>query len=167
MLSRRCSVRDEFFERVGVASATAGGRRAVGRFGSVGAWPRARREVGAGERLRGAKVGWRHSRRQATWGFGALRAGDAERKVALESTGTARAGDGSLWLSYPRRTGYSGLRYTIWESEDLTAWAPVPSDAIEEVIQPVSGQPIEMVWNRILEVEHSAFYRVEISPLNP
>ena len=36
-------------------------------------WPRARRGVGAGERLGGAKIGWRHSRRQATWGFGALR----------------------------------------------------------------------------------------------
>lgn len=78
-----------------------------------------------------------------------------------------RAQDGSLWLSYPRRTGYAGLRYTIWSSEDLATWSPVSGDAIEETVQPISGQPMELVWGRILDVEHQAFYRIEISPLYP
>ena len=106
----RCSVRDKFLERVGVASATAGRRRALGRFGSVGAWPRARRGVGAGARLSGAKVGCRHSRRQATWGFGALRAGSAEGNVAVESTGTAGAAAGSLQRSATVRSATTGCR---------------------------------------------------------
>jgi uncharacterized repeat protein (TIGR03806 family) len=79
----------------------------------------------------------------------------------------SRAGDGSLWLTYPRRTGISGLRYTIWKSDDLLAWAPVTNEVIEEMTQPVPGQPVELVWNRIVSATTSAFFRIEITWLAP
>jgi uncharacterized repeat protein (TIGR03806 family) len=80
----------------------------------------------------------------------------------------SRAGDGSLWLTYPRRTGISGLRYTIWKSDDLLAWTPVTNEeVIEEMTQPVPGQPVELVWNRIVSATAGAFFRIEITWLAP
>lgn len=78
-----------------------------------------------------------------------------------------RAGDGSIWLSYPRRTGFSGLRYTVWKSDDLAAWAPVTDGYLNEVTQPVLGQPLEMVSGRIVNVTTGAFFRLEVNQVEP
>lgn len=74
-----------------------------------------------------------------------------------------RAGDGSIWLSYPRRTGFSGLRYTVWKSNDLMTWAPVTDGMLDEMSEAVLGQPLEMVSGRIVNVSGSAFFRLEVN----
>jgi uncharacterized repeat protein (TIGR03806 family) len=78
-----------------------------------------------------------------------------------------RAEDGSLWLSYPRRTGVTGLQYTIWKSADLGGWAPVTDEVIEELVEPIPGQPLELVWSRIVAVTGRAFFRIQITSLLP
>ena len=78
-----------------------------------------------------------------------------------------RASDGSLWLSYPRRTGFAGLRYTIWQSDDLATWSPIPEGFLEESVQSMPGQPMESVTGRITDVTQSAFFRLEVNSIEP
>lgn len=93
---------------------------------------------------------------------------DSDPLVANASPFTiVRAGDGSIWLSYPRRTGFSGLRYTVWKSDDLTAWAPVTDGYLDESAQPVPGRPLEMVSARIVNVTDGAFFRLEVTTVAP
>lgn len=93
---------------------------------------------------------------------------DTDALVANASPFTiVRAGDGSIWLSYPRRTGFSGLRYTVWKSDDLAVWTPVTDGYLDETTQAVPGRPLEMVSGRIVNVAGSAFFRLEVSPVNP
>ena len=78
-----------------------------------------------------------------------------------------RAMDGSLWLSYPRRIGFSGLRYTIWQSDDLIGWLPIPEGFLEESVQAVPGHPMEIVTGRISNLTQGAFFRLEVSSIEP
>lgn len=78
-----------------------------------------------------------------------------------------RAGDGSLWLTYPRRTGFSGLRYTIWKSDDLVNWLPITNGYLNETTQAVPGKSMEIVTARIVDVSQSAFFRLEVDSLKP
>ena len=54
-----------------------------------------------------------------------------------------RDGDGSPRLSYPRRTGFSGLRYTVLKSDDLIMWSPVTNGYLDETTEPVTGRSVE------------------------
>src|SRR5205814_1205423 len=74
----------------------------------------------------------------------------------------SRAVDGSLWLSYPKRTGFSGLRYTVLKSDDLITWASVADGDLEETTQSVPGRPLELVTARIVNVVAGAFFRLEV-----
>jgi len=78
-----------------------------------------------------------------------------------------RAGDGSLWLMYPRRIGFSGLRYTILQSDDLVSWSAVESGFLDESTQPVPGESLEIVAGRIVDVTGRAFFRLEAEPIAP
>jgi hypothetical protein len=78
-----------------------------------------------------------------------------------------RTGDGSLWLNYPRRLGISGLRYTVWKSDDLVTWAPVTTGYLEEMTQPVPGKSLEIVTGRIVNVTGSAFFRLGVEAIGP
>jgi hypothetical protein len=70
-------------------------------------------------------------------------------------------------LPGPRRMSISRLRYTIWKSADPLAWAPGTNKVIEEMTQPMPGQPVELVWNRIVSATAGAFFRIEITWLAP
>ncbi len=72
-----------------------------------------------------------------------------------------RATDGSLWLTYPRRTGFSGLTYTVVKSDDLVTWLPVTDGILYESVQPLSGG-MEMVTDLIVDVSQRAFFRIQV-----
>ncbi|MDB6018444.1 MAG: Laminin sub domain 2 [Pedosphaera sp.] len=76
-------------------------------------------------------------------------------------------GDGSLSLSYPRRTGFSGLVYTVWESDDLLTWTPVTFGIADESTQPVAGKSVEIVTDKIGNLSARAFFRLEVKPVTP
>jgi hypothetical protein len=78
-----------------------------------------------------------------------------------------RAGDGSVWLSFPRRTGFSGLRYTVLQSSDLVTWSPVAQGDLQETTQPVPGRAFDLVTDRILNVLGQSFFRLEVTPTDP
>jgi len=78
-----------------------------------------------------------------------------------------RAADGSVWLTYPRRTGFSGLRYTVLKSDDLITWSPVADGYLDEMTQPVPGRPLEIVTARIVNVAAGAFFRLEVDSAQP
>jgi len=78
-----------------------------------------------------------------------------------------QAGDGSLRLNYPRRTGITGLRYTVLQSDDLLTWSAVPNNFLEETTQAVPGQALEMVTGRIVNVVTRAFFRLEVETVVP
>jgi hypothetical protein len=75
--------------------------------------------------------------------------------------------DGSVWLTYPRRSGFSGLRYMILKSDDLITWEPVPDGYLAENIQPVPGHPLETVTARIVDATHGGFFRLQITSIQP
>jgi hypothetical protein len=87
--------------------------------------------------------------------------------VNLSAFNIERTGDGSLWLTYPRRTGFSGLRYTVLQSDDLLSWSAVGSGFLEESTQTVPGDALEIVSGRIVEVAGRAFFRLEVDALTP
>jgi hypothetical protein len=76
-------------------------------------------------------------------------------------------GDGSLYLSYPRRTGFSGLVYTVWKSDDLLTWTPVTFGIADESTQSVAGKSVEVVTDRIGNLSERAFFRLEVKPVTP
>lgn len=78
-----------------------------------------------------------------------------------------RAADGSLNLSYPRRTGFSGLAYTILQSDDLTTWSPIEDGIIDESTQIVPGKSLEIVTGRIVDLSQQAFFRLEVRIVAP
>jgi len=77
-----------------------------------------------------------------------------------------RAGDGSLNLSYPRRTGFSGLIYTVLKSDDLVTWSAA-DEIFSESTQPVLGTNMEIVTEQILGASQSAFFRIEVKSVSP
>ncbi len=78
-----------------------------------------------------------------------------------------RASDGSLWLTYPRRTGLSGLQYTVLRSNDLFTWAAVAGGDLEETTQPIAGRPMETVTARIVNATDRAFFRLQVQSAQP
>ena len=78
-----------------------------------------------------------------------------------------RAGDDSVWLSYPRRTGFSGLEYAVLKSDDLLTWTPLPDGYVQETTQPVPGRPLEIVLARVVEVSEGAFFRLHVQSTQP
>ena len=78
-----------------------------------------------------------------------------------------RAGDGSIWVSYPRRTGFSGLRYSVLKSDDLVSWSPVTDGYFDETTQPVPGKSLEIVSDRIVNVAGATFFRIVVDLLEP
>ena len=78
-----------------------------------------------------------------------------------------RAGDGSLWLMYPRRTGFSGLRYTILQSDDLVSWSAVGDGFLDESTQPIPGESLQIVSGRVMDVAGHAFFRLEVEAITP
>lgn len=81
--------------------------------------------------------------------------------------GVNRASDGSLWLTYPRRTGLSGLQYTVLRSNDLFTWAAVAGGDLEETTQPIAGRPMETVTARIVNATDRAFFRLQVQSAQP
>ena len=78
-----------------------------------------------------------------------------------------RGMDGSPWLSYVRRTGFSGLRCTIWKSEDLVTWSPIPEGYLEEQTEPVPGKSVEIVTGRVINALGSAYFRLGVTAIEP
>ena len=78
-----------------------------------------------------------------------------------------RTGDGSIWLKYPRRIGFSGLRYTVLQSPDLINWAAVPDGSIQETTQPIPGKPLETVLGKIVNLTGKAYFRLQVESLTP
>lgn len=78
-----------------------------------------------------------------------------------------KAADGSLQLSYPRRTSFSGLRYTILISQDLFNWSPVADGVLNESVQSLTGNGFEMVTLRIVNFSQSAYFRLEVGQARP
>ena len=72
-----------------------------------------------------------------------------------------------MWISYPRRTGFSGLQYTVLKSDDLISWTPVAHGYLDETTQPVPGKPLEIVMARIVNVAGGAFFRLEVDSSQP
>ena len=70
-------------------------------------------------------------------------------------------------ISYPRRTGFSGLQYTVLKSADLFSWTPVPDGYLAETTQPVSGKPLEMVTARIVDASGGGFLRLQVTSIQP
>jgi hypothetical protein len=73
-----------------------------------------------------------------------------------------KSADGSVWLGYPRRTVFSGLRYTVIKSYDLVAWSPVADGELIETTQPVPGWTMETVTARLVDVSQGAFFRLQV-----
>jgi hypothetical protein len=69
--------------------------------------------------------------------------------------------NGSISLSYPRRTGLSGLIYTVWKSEDLNTWSPVTNGDFESV-QIIPGNPLEWFDGKIANISERTFFRLEV-----
>ena len=77
-----------------------------------------------------------------------------------------RMTDGSLRLNYPRRTGFSGLIYTVLKSDDLINWSPA-DEILSESVQPVPGQNLEIVTEQIVIVSQRAFFRIVVESIAP
>jgi glucose/arabinose dehydrogenase len=77
------------------------------------------------------------------------------------------AADGSLQLSYPRRTSFSGLRYTLLKSNDLLTWSPIGNSVLAESVQGVAGQSVEIVTDKIANDAQAAFFRLEVDFVAP
>ncbi|MDB6123106.1 MAG: Laminin sub domain 2 [Pedosphaera sp.] len=77
------------------------------------------------------------------------------------------AADGSLQLSYPRRTGFSGLRYGILKSDDLITWSPIGDGVLGESVQSVPGKSLEIVTQTIATDSQRAFFRLEVELVEP
>ena len=78
-----------------------------------------------------------------------------------------RATDGSISLTYPRRTGFSGLRYTLVMSNNLLSWSPVLEGYISETAQPVPGKAMEIVTDRIVNIADAAYFRLQVTSVQP
>ena len=74
--------------------------------------------------------------------------------------------DGALNLTYLRRTGFSGLIYTVLKSDDLINWSAA-DDILSESTQPVPGTNMEIVTEQIVDVSQSAFFRIEVKSVSP
>jgi glucose/arabinose dehydrogenase len=78
-----------------------------------------------------------------------------------------RVADGSISLTYPRRTGFSGLRYTVLKSVDLLSWTHAPDGYLNETAQPVSGKAMEIVTDQIVNVAGTTYFRLQITSVQP
>jgi hypothetical protein len=74
-----------------------------------------------------------------------------------------RTVDDSLRVDYPRRTGFSGLIYTVMKSDDLINWSPVAFGVFDETTTPISGRPMEMVTDKIISPTQGAFFRLKVN----
>jgi hypothetical protein len=72
-----------------------------------------------------------------------------------------RDAEGSLHLSYPRRSGLSGLVYTVLKSDDLINWSPVADEEFES-FQIIPGTPLERVNGTIANISQRTFFRLEV-----
>ena len=77
-----------------------------------------------------------------------------------------RAGDGSLRLSYPRRTGFSGLIYTLLKSDDLVTWSAADG-IVSESVQAVANTNMEIVTDQIINLAQGAFFRIQVKTAAP
>ncbi len=78
-----------------------------------------------------------------------------------------RAEDGSVILSYPRRTGFSGVEYAVLMSDDLLNWSPVENGILTESVQAGPNPGMETVSAKIVDISQRAFFRIEVKPLGP
>ncbi|HEX7652103.1 MAG TPA: LamG-like jellyroll fold domain-containing protein, partial [Verrucomicrobiae bacterium] len=70
--------------------------------------------------------------------------------------------NGSVQLSYPRRTGFSGLAYAVYQSADMVHWAPLDSGAFSETTLPVTGRNLEIVTDRLMNLNQQAYFRIQV-----
>ncbi|HXI70310.1 MAG TPA: LamG-like jellyroll fold domain-containing protein [Verrucomicrobiae bacterium] len=75
--------------------------------------------------------------------------------------------NGSLRLTFPRRTGFSGLIYTVLKSDDLVSWLPVAEGIFSETTQPVAGKNVEIVTDQLVNVSGRAFFRIQVTATAP
>lgn len=69
--------------------------------------------------------------------------------------------------AYLRRTGFSGLIYTVLKFDDLATWSPVADGILPESVQPVSGKNMEIVTDQIVNISPRAFFRIEVKSIAP
>jgi len=66
-------------------------------------------------------------------------------------------------VNYPRRTGFSGLTYTVMKSDDLNTWTPVTYDIFDENTTQVPGKSVEMVTDKVKSPAQRSFFRLKVN----
>ena len=74
-----------------------------------------------------------------------------------------RSDDGSLNVIFPRRTGFSGVNYTVLKSDDLILWTPVTFGIFDETTTPIPGKAMEIVNDKILNQTQGGYFRLKVN----